>query len=69
MKFVEWCKRTWYWYDEIILMIGSLFFVAGIIIGGAVWSANAYNEQVEKCNNAGGVYIKGQCVEGKVIKL
>jgi hypothetical protein len=62
-------KYTAYWYgDLIVLSVVAVLLFVGVIVG-AVWSSNEYNSQVEKCNNAGGVYIKGQCVEGKVIKL
>lgn len=62
-------KYTAYWYgDLIVLSVAAVLVFVGVIVG-AVWSSNEYNNQVEKCNSAGGVYIKGQCVEGKVIKL
>lgn len=62
-------RYTWYWYgDLIVLSVAVGLLLVGVLVGASM-STVEYNKNVEKCNSAGGVYIKGQCVEGKVIKL
>lgn len=68
-KFGRWLSDVFSWYGDLILIGGIVLLVLSGILVGVVWSSNDYNSRVERCNELGGVYLKGQCMEGKVIKL